>query len=394
MLLAADDNRLRTYYVQSLDSLTPIADNATSNEECSRAGATDSILPSLRLPAGELIYDYAWYPWACGTNVESFCFAVTARGHPVHLYDGHSGELRCSYCPYNTLEEMLACYSVGFTPEGSKLLTGCLNAVQIFDLQRPGRDHDTIVTFRKRHEGQPGIISCLAFPSPSSSNPDIMAAGSYSNAAALYDLRTKEQLAVLEGHAGGVTHMLFSACGNYLYTGARRDANIYCWDARYLSGTVYSLERSSTGTNQRIYFDIEPMGRTLASGGEDGMVWFYDLREGKRLTGFHAAADTVNGCHFHPILPYLATASGHRRFPLADPYSCSEDEEESHLAPPSLTTDTTTATATPARKEYPYRYSTLQKGDWSHLARNENCLGVWRLSSFGTGTAGGGTEDH
>lgn len=386
-LIAADDNRLRTYYIDDIDSLTPIEDNESSDERCSMAGevgATDSILPSLRLSAGELVYDYAWYPGALGTSAESFCFAVTARGHPMHLYDGHSGELRCTYCPYNTLEEMLACYGVAFTPEGSKILTGCLNTIQIFDVQRPGRDHETVITFRRKHEGQPGIISCLAFASPSS--PDIMAAGSYSNAAALYDLRTKEQLAVLEGHSGGVTHLLFSACGNYLYTGARRDGNIYCWDARYLSGTVYSLERSSTGTNQRIFFDIEPMGRTLASGGEDGMVCFYDLREGKHVSSFNAAADTVNGCQFHPSAPYLATASGHRRFPLADPYSCSEEEESS----PFTTIDSTaTATSTPTRKEYPYRSSTLQKGDWSHLLRNENCLGVWRLpySQVPSGTA-------
>ena len=58
----------------------------------------------------------------------------------------------------------------------------------------------------------------------------------------------------------------FSKDGNYLYTGARRDADIFCWDVRYTSDVVYRLQRDAADTNQRIQFDIEPLGRHLASG--------------------------------------------------------------------------------------------------------------------------------
>lgn len=58
----------------------------------------------------------------------------------------------------------------------------------------------------------------------------------------------------------------FSADGNFLYTGARRDPALHCWDVRYTSGVVYTLHRASATTNQRIQFDIEPCGRHLASG--------------------------------------------------------------------------------------------------------------------------------
>jgi 6-phosphogluconolactonase (cycloisomerase 2 family) len=58
----------------------------------------------------------------------------------------------------------------------------------------------------------------------------------------------------------------FSADGNFLYTGARKDADILCWDIRYTSDVVYRLQRDSGDTNQRIQFDIEPMGRHLATG--------------------------------------------------------------------------------------------------------------------------------
>ena len=59
----------------------------------------------------------------------------------------------------------------------------------------------------------------------------------------------------------------FSPDGNYLYTGARRDPELFCWDVRCAADVVYRLERASGATNQRIQFDIEPCGRHLASGG-------------------------------------------------------------------------------------------------------------------------------
>ena len=60
--------------------------------------------------------------------------------------------------------------------------------------------------------------------------------------------------------------MTFSRDGNYLYTGARRNPDILCWDVRAASGIVYRLPRASAGTNQRIAFDIEPCGRHLVTG--------------------------------------------------------------------------------------------------------------------------------
>jgi hypothetical protein len=45
-------------------------------------------------------------------------------------------------------------------------------------------------------------------------------------------------------------------------------------------------------------------------------VQVFDLRDGQQVSCFQAAADTVNGVSFNPRLPLLATASGHRRYPL------------------------------------------------------------------------------
>lgn len=60
--------------------------------------------------------------------------------------------------------------------------------------------------------------------------------------------------------------VLFAPDGNFLFTGARADGELWCWDVRFHSGVVYKLERDTGTTNQRISFDIEPCGRHLASG--------------------------------------------------------------------------------------------------------------------------------
>ena len=64
-----------------------------------------------------------------------------------------------------------------------------------------------------------------------------------------------------------VLQVHFSPDGNFLYTGARRDPDILCWDVRSPTEPLYRLQRSSEGTNQRIQFTIEPVGRHLATGG-------------------------------------------------------------------------------------------------------------------------------
>jgi WD40 repeat protein len=282
---------------------------------------------------------------------------------------------------------MEAAYSIGFSPDGSKIFGGGRNSViYIFDLNRPGRDHDTIFTFNKKEKsnngqsggGQPGIISCIAC---AKNTPGLMAAGSYSGVAALYDYRTPtQQLAVLEGHSGGVTHLKFSPCGNYLYTGARKDGVIYCWDARQMSGAMYSLKRDVYTTNQRIYFDIEPCGRHLASGGEDGLVQFFDLRDGSEAGKFRVSEkDTVNGCEFHPSLPVLATATGHRRF-----FETEEEEEESSDEEEGSDAEDGDVAGT---------YAGSNVGQFS-LNCDENALCVWKLEQRTAAVVGCGEDEE
>ncbi len=101
-------------------------------------------------------------------------------------------------------------------------------------MDRPGRDCALVPTWdRRARAGQRGIVSCLAFAPGGGS---LLAAGAFGGATALYDLRAGAQLLLLHGHCGGVTHARFSPDGNYLYTGARRDDSLLCWDVRATAG--------------------------------------------------------------------------------------------------------------------------------------------------------------
>lgn len=76
----------------------------------------DPFWPALRVAAGELIYDFDWFAAMSASDPGSCCFAVATRGHPVHLWDACSGQLRCSYRPYNAVDEPTAAYSLAFSP--------------------------------------------------------------------------------------------------------------------------------------------------------------------------------------------------------------------------------------------------------------------------------------
>ncbi|CAA0835982.1 Transducin/WD40 repeat-like superfamily protein [Striga hermonthica] len=310
-LSCSDDNKLRVFSLP-YDETGSLANVPVSD--------SDSYEANLVIGEGEAVYDYCWYPYMSASSPDSCVFATSTRDHPIHLWDANSGQLRCTYRAYDAVDEITAAFSIGFNPDGTKIFAGYNKTIRIFDVHRPGRDFGQHSTLSESKEGQSGIISSIAF---SPTNSGMLAAGSYSQTTAIYREDNMELLYVLHGQGGGVTQVQFSKDGNYLYTGGRKDPYILCWDIRKTVDIVYKLYRSSESTNQRIQFDIEPFGRYLGTGGQDGLVHIYDLQTGEWVSSFQAASDTINGVSFHPLLPMAATSSGQRRYGGLD-----DDSEE------------------------------------------------------------------
>ncbi|XP_069015314.1 telomerase Cajal body protein 1 [Embiotoca jacksoni] len=275
--------------------------------------------PVLRMAEGDTVYDYCWYPKMNSLEPDTCFLASSSRDNPVHVWDAFYGEVRASFRPYNHLDELTAAHSLCFSPDGAQLYCGFDKMVRVFYTERPGRDCEERPTVVKK-QGQSGIISCFGF-SPCQS---VYACGSYSRCAGLYSCQDGTLLALLPTrHHGGLTHLLFSPDGNYLYTGGRKDPEILCWDLREPGKVVFSLKRN-VSTNQRIYFDLDQSGRYLLSGDTEGVVSVWDtqtappdgneklLQPQLRLQAYW---DCTNGISIHPFMPLLATSSGQRQFP-------------------------------------------------------------------------------
>uniref|UniRef100_A0A8C5P9H5 Telomerase Cajal body protein 1 n=1 Tax=Leptobrachium leishanense TaxID=445787 RepID=A0A8C5P9H5_9ANUR len=285
----------------------------------------------LRMAEGDTIYDYCWYPAMSSGDPDTCFVASSSRDNPIHAWDAFNGTLKASYRPYNHLDELTAAHSLCYTPDGAQLFSGFDKMVRIFETSRPGRDCQCRPTFHKK-QGQSGIISCIAF-SPSQ---DLYACGSYSKSIGLYSRHEGATLAVLQGHHGGVTHLVFSPSGHCVYSGGRKDPEILCWDVRYPGKVLASLRRNVT-TNQRMYFDMEMSGRYLISGDTQGLVSVWDTLSMSDdssvlpLLQFQAQSDCVNGISLHPSYPLLATASGQRKF--LEPYDSGEESLEAERPP-------------------------------------------------------------
>ena len=79
------------------------------------------------------------------------------QGHPVHLWDACTGQIRATYRAYDAVDEVTPAISVTFSPDGASVWAGYNRTIHAWDVGRPGREYSTIVTHKKGQEGQPGM---------------------------------------------------------------------------------------------------------------------------------------------------------------------------------------------------------------------------------------------
>ena len=301
LLAASDDKCVRTY-----DLPKGIFSGGASKKSPQPLEAYE------KFPVGDLIYDYAWYPKMRAADVATCCYAVTSHAKPVQLIDSAHGTLRCVYKVHDSGDELISAHSLAFSLEGDTLIGGFDGLVALWSLERPGKD--PLSTHSMAQHSQSGKISTMDV---NTYHPTLVACGCYDGTIGIYDTRggAWDKLDVVQGHKGGVTQVQFSKCGNFVYSGARKDSSIHCWDMRNLSASLHTMSRPGVErTNQTIGFDITPLNTHLMTGGADGKVLVYDLKTSELVETFQASSDAVNGVSIHPYIPVVATASGEREY--------------------------------------------------------------------------------
>lgn len=121
--------------------------------------------------------------------------------------------------------------------------------------------------------------------------------------------------------------MRFSPDGRFLFTAARRDPRIHCWDIRATNEILYTFQRAAD-SNQRIEFDLHCAGRYLATGSQSGKVLLFDLVTGDLVDDSIQLPDAANGVSFFPdpSTARLAVTSGQRHYDL--PSDMMDDDDE------------------------------------------------------------------
>ncbi len=134
--------------------------------------------------------------------------------------------------------------------------------------------------------------------------------------ASMVSLLSRPQRAILTGHTGMVSSVVFSPDGARLASGGGGDGTVRIWDAR----TGAPIGKPLTGHTGGVYSVVfSPDGARLASGGGDGTVRIWDARTGapigKPLTGHTGGLSSVV---FSPDGARLASGSDDRTVRIWD----------------------------------------------------------------------------
>ncbi|KAL1987855.1 hypothetical protein VTN96DRAFT_2258 [Rasamsonia emersonii] len=300
------------------------------------------LTPYSTLPSSEPIYATAIYPYFSLQDPSTTLLLSSVRDHPIRLSSALAPQTLATYSLINpSTEAFITPHSILYPAHlgGTHFLTGSDSLICLFDVSRPGSDGPvlrmpTIPSKRKQivggGVGMKGIVSAMAM------NPNedgILAAGTFTRNIALYDSRGCGELigtfsiakSEADRHIGGkgITQLLWSPCGRYLYVAERKSQGMLVYDIRVTGQLLGWLQGRRAISNQRLKADIIPIGETEShevwAGGTDGVtrVWrnpFATVGQKEPDWEFKVHDDSVTSAVLHPGGSVLATCSGQRHF--------------------------------------------------------------------------------
>ena len=322
--------------------------------------APHALKPYSTTPSKEPVYATAIYPYCSLQDPSTTIFLSSVRDHPIRLSSALSLHLIASYSlispsteAFITPHSMLYPSSLG----GTHFLTGSDSLICVFDVSRSGKDGPvtrlpTIPSKRKKivggGVGMKGIVSAL---SVSPGGDGILAAGTFTRHLGLYGSNGSGDCIATFSVAGteadrriggrGITQVLWSPCGRYLYVAERKSDGILVYDIRVTGRLVGWLEGRKARTNQRLKADVVTSGEEDAheiwAGGTDGTMrvwrdpsrseggkrpsWEWSVHNSKffiiskllvyKLIG---CLDPVTSTVVHPMGSVVATSSGQKQY--------------------------------------------------------------------------------
>ena len=292
--------------------------------------------------------------------------------HPIQLHSALSSGLVASYPFVNaTTEAYISPHSLLFTDGGRSFIGGSSSLIAAYDLSRPGHGPSSLfptASSRKRSKchssiGLKGIVSALSVEKAS----NILAAGTFSRHVGLYNAAGQGEclgLFRLDGNEAddriggrGITQLLWSPCGRYLYTAERQSGGVMIYDIRKTGQLLSWVEGRKAETNQRLGVDLSNSTNAdgdleVWAGGIDGNVRVWrktycqegpqqpDLElhahDGKHSQIYVTSlkswlmflSDAVSSTIVHSSGSVVASCSGQRHFEI-DQYDSSESNEDS-----------------------------------------------------------------
>jgi telomerase Cajal body protein 1 len=248
-----------------------------------------ALVPYSTIPSSEPVNAVAIYPLFNLQNPSTTLVLSSVRDHPICLSSALVPEKIASYSLVNpNTEAFITPHSLLFTKDGTRFIAGSNSLISIFEVSRPGQSPLlSLPTASKRSNSlanpgikMKGIISSLAVEDESG----LLAAGTFTRHVGLYDSGgTGECVGVftVEGteadkqiRGRGLTQVIWSPCGRYLYIVERKSNGVMIYDIRQTGQLVSWLEGRRALTNQRLGVDLIAVdeGHEVWAGGTDGMV--------------------------------------------------------------------------------------------------------------------------
>lgn len=253
--------------------------------------AQQILAPYAMLRSPEPIYASAAYPWFNLSDPNTTLVLSSIRDHPLRLQNALAPDagIVASYPLIQpTTEAYITPHSLAFTSVRTHFVAGSENMISVFDVSRSGQGpverHPTIPSRRNKlvggGVGMKGIVSALSI-----NNEGLLAAGTFSRCVGLYASEGRGDcvavFAVADGHeeslgmgGSGITQLLWSPCGRYLYVAERRSDGMSVYDIRVAGRRLGWLKGRRADTNQRLSVQVvrSTTGHELWAGGTDGYI--------------------------------------------------------------------------------------------------------------------------